>query len=157
MQVYRLAWKGYRSRMWDGQGAKRIGGRWTSRGHLVVYCASSMALAQLEWLVHFENPGTDTPDLVVSHADIADEFPQHVIEASSLPRGWDRQSPYLPQTRGIGDRWCRAQKTVVLRVPSAVSKSDWNYLLNPAHPDFVHIRRSRPRLFRFDTRLFHGR
>ena len=36
----------------DGEGARLVGGRWTSRGRAVVYMAESVALAVLENLVH---------------------------------------------------------------------------------------------------------
>lgn len=36
----------------DGEGARRVGGRWNSPGRAVVYMADSVALAVLENLVH---------------------------------------------------------------------------------------------------------
>jgi RES domain-containing protein len=42
----------------------------------------------------------------------------------------------------------------VLKVPSAVIEHEWNYVLNPLHPDFSKIRWDAPRKFAFDPRLF---
>ena len=39
-----------------GDGAKKFGGRWNHEGLAVVYCSSSLALAQLETLVHLNGP-----------------------------------------------------------------------------------------------------
>ena len=36
----------------DGEGARRVGGRWNSPGRCVVYMAQSVSLAVLENLVH---------------------------------------------------------------------------------------------------------
>ena len=55
-----------------------------------------------------------------------------------LPPGW-RQ---LPATRGtaiFGDEWINSARSVGMRVPSAVVPGEWNYLLNPAHPDFSKL------------------
>jgi RES domain-containing protein len=38
-------------------------------------------------------------------------------------------------------------------VPSAVIPQELNYLLNPLHPDFKHIRVRNPEAFRFDPRV----
>jgi hypothetical protein len=45
----------------------------------------------------------------------------------------------------------------VLRVRSAVIADEFNFLLNPEHPDFKKIVGEQPVPFVFDGRLFHGR
>jgi RES domain-containing protein len=37
--------------------------------------------------------------------------------------------------------------------PSVVIEHEWNYLLNPGHPDFSNITWDRPTPFSFDPRL----
>jgi hypothetical protein len=49
-RVYRVC-RAIHARL-DGEGAKRVGGRWNSPGHPVVYMAQSISLAVLENLVH---------------------------------------------------------------------------------------------------------
>ncbi|MEI7837288.1 MAG: RES family NAD+ phosphorylase [Planctomycetota bacterium] len=39
----------------------------------------------------------------------------------------------------IGDAWLAGATSAVLQVASALVPMDWNYLLNPAHPDFRRI------------------
>jgi len=34
---------------------------------------------------------------------------------------------------------------------------EWNYLLNPSHPDFRKLRTSRPKPFNFDQRIARSR
>lgn len=41
----------------------------------------------------------------------------------------------------------------VLRLPSAVIPEEYNYLLNPNHPDFNRLCLSEPKPFSFDPRL----
>jgi RES domain-containing protein len=41
----------------------------------------------------------------------------------------------------------------VLKLPSAVVPSEFNYLLNPAHPDFGRISIGKPQVFKADPRL----
>src|SRR5205807_7058500 len=47
--------------------------------------------------------------------------------------------------------------TAVLQVPSAVVVEEWNFLLNPAHPDFRRFQLSPPRPYSFDRRLARTR
>jgi RES domain-containing protein len=44
-------------------------------------------------------------------------------------------------------------RSAVLKLPSAVVPEEFNYLLNPAHPDFGKIRIAKPRAFKADPRL----
>jgi RES domain-containing protein len=55
----------------------------------------------------------------------------------------------------IGDEWVRAGKSVALAVPSVLSASEMNFLLNPKHHDFKKIKISRPVEYRFDPRLLN--
>ena len=59
------------------------------------------------------------------------------------------------QTMQIGDEWVRAGKSVALAVPSVLSASEMNFLLNPKHPDFKKIKISQPVDYRFDSRLLN--
>jgi RES domain-containing protein len=70
----------------------------------------------------------------------------------SLPEDW-RRLPAPPSTRELGSRWVAEARSVVLRVPSAVVDGEFNYLLNPRHPDFAQLEFAAPRPFSFDSRL----
>jgi RES domain-containing protein len=53
-----------------------------------------------------------------------------------------------------GDAWVASGASAVLRVPSAiVAAAEWNYLLNPAHPDLPKVKVGKAVSFRFDRRL----
>lgn len=53
----------------------------------------------------------------------------------------------------MGDEWVVQQRSMILTVPSVIL-GEWNYVLNPAHPDFQRITLAEPVPFRFDIRLF---
>ncbi len=55
----------------------------------------------------------------------------------------------------IGDDWVRRGKSVALAVPSMLSTSEMNFLLNPKHFDFKKIKISEPIQYRFDPRLLN--
>jgi RES domain-containing protein len=142
----------FASAAFNGIGPARGGGRWNSRGVHVAYAASSRSLAELEILVHIDR--TRAPnDYVFVEADV----PNNAIETvkiEGLPADW-RTMPPPPDLRVIGDAWVRAQRSLALRVPSAVIPEEFNLLVNPAHPRFPELRiigRSEPVVF--DARLF---
>jgi RES domain-containing protein len=52
------AWRIYkpkhRASAFTGEGARRFGGRWNSKGVPLIYTSSSISLASLEMLVHLQ-------------------------------------------------------------------------------------------------------
>jgi RES domain-containing protein len=66
----------------DGEGAKRVGGRWNSPGRAVVYMAETVSLAVLENLVHMTKQ-----DFPTGYILLAAVVPEHlrVLRAEDLP------------------------------------------------------------------------
>lgn len=134
----------------DGEGARRFGGRWSSPGTAVVYTASSQSLAALELLVHLQ-----ASQILDSYSVIPVTFEEHLIEVAelgALPADW-RQSPVPITVQAIGDQWVEEQRSVVLRVPSVIIPVERNFLLNPAHRDFAVVTVGAASSFQFDPRL----
>lgn len=77
----------------------------------------------------------------------------HDADMAELPRHWgDEDAP--PELAAYGDAWCFSQSSIALRVPSALSPVEYNFLLNPEHPDLYRIvQRAEVIPFRFDSRL----
>jgi RES domain-containing protein len=50
-------------------------------------------------------------------------------------------------------RWLTDMKSAVLKVPSAISEAEWNFLLNPAHADFQKLRIGNAIPFMMDPRV----
>jgi RES domain-containing protein len=78
------------------------------------------------------------------------------ISADSLPANWFAADP-PPQLQRVGGEWLERGETAVLKVPSAIITEEWNYLLNPLHPDFGKVRLTTPRPFSFDHRVARSR
>ena len=134
----------------DGEGARRYGGRWNSRGTPVVYTAQSQSLAVLEMLVHLDNA-----DLLLNYIFYPVTIPDSLIDSvadASLPQEW-QYDPALPRLREIGDAWVASGASAVLRVPSSVVPSEYNYLLNPKHGEFGKMKVGSAVGYRFDPRL----
>lgn len=153
LNAYRLVKNRYRASAWSGEGARRYGGRWNLVGDSVIYFSESLALATLEVLVHLPR-NIKLPAYSFIHV----QFKGSLIEAISekeLPRSW-----YLEKNQhklqAIGSTWLREERSVVLRVPSAIVRQEFNYLINPLHRDFKHIDMMGLLPFKLDERFLLG-
>jgi RES domain-containing protein len=133
-----------------GEGAKLYGGRWNSPGHLVVYAAESRALALAEILVHLESASV-LPRYVVFEVEM-DEAYITGLELRDLPKNWRAESA-PKRLQALGDDWLKSNRSAVLRVPSVIVSGEFNYLLNPLHPDYSKLRVHSPERFSIDKRL----
>ncbi|MEZ0541170.1 RES family NAD+ phosphorylase [Fibrella arboris] len=147
MEVYRITLaKWANSLVASGRAA-----RWNSADRFVIYTASSRALACLENVVHRTGRGLQA-DFRTICINVPDTLPIQAIELGTLPPNWDdyEQYSYCQQQ---GDAWLVARQSAILRVPSAIVPAEYNYLLNPQHPDFAFIEIKAVEPFRFDSRL----
>ena len=151
MQVYRLVRKKYANPL-SGEGASRSGNRWNSKGIALIYCADSRALAMAEVAVHL-SLGLLPKDYEMVELEIPSRVRIRTLALEILPEGWN-SFPLLLQTEQLGDEFVVAAESCVLQVPSAVVPGDFNYLLNPAHPDFEGIQIKSRVDFPFDPRFF---
>lgn len=151
MLVYRLCKAKYADSAFDGDGARRYGGRWNPVGTAVVYCSGSLSLATLEALTAFGR--TEAPsDYVSIEVEIPRDVTIETVELERLPKNW-REYPSPETLAEIGQEWAESGQSAVLAVPSAVTPSEWNYLLSPAHRDGKKLKFSDPEPFAFDLRL----
>src|SRR4051812_40788680 len=100
MRAFRLCRASYPA--YDGEGARRVGGRWNSRGTRVLYMSENRSLAVLEILVHLS---ASVPDkFVVGSGEIPDDATVEVVDESRLPYDWATLDPReQDKTRRIGD------------------------------------------------------
>ena len=134
----------------DGRGAERYPGRWNLTGVRVAYAAESRSLAALETLV---NAGEREVLTAADWVAIPVEFDRaQVYVPARFPSDW-RLVPAPESTRKLGSDWAARKELPVMRVPSAVTLGEFNYVLNPLHPDFGTLRIGKPEPFKFDTRV----
>jgi RES domain-containing protein len=134
----------------NGEGARVEGGRWNSPGTPIVYTSQSAALAALEMLVHLGRAS-----VLHAYVLIPCTFDAGLVarlDRKRLPQNW-RSYPAPYELQLIGDEWSKSATSAVLEVPSAVIETESNYLLNPRHREFQHIRVMDPQPFEFDARL----
>jgi RES domain-containing protein len=151
MKVWRIFPQRFRETAFTGVGGLYAARRWNHQGTSMVYCATSRALAALEFFVNLE-PNEAPDDLLLAEAEIPGELVEQ-LDLGLLPADW-RELNNLT-CRDLGSGWAMSGRSVALQVPSVVVEGDWNVLLNPRHTDFGKVRLSAPKPFHFDARMFH--
>lgn len=149
-KAYRIVKARYAGNAFDGEGARMQGGRWSSIGTRTVYTAGSLSLAVLEILVHLQQT-----QILSSYVVFELDFPERLVQNQdhdSLPADW-RSSPAPVSTKQIGDTWIKKSSSALLKVPSVIVPSEYNFLINPAHSDFSGISIGDPMPLDVDPRL----
>jgi RES domain-containing protein len=149
--VYRLLRKPFADMPFDGEGSYRYGGRWSHPGIRMVYTAEHLSLAMIEYLAHL-NPDRPPADLMLAQAEIPDDISSIRYKAEDLPADW-RRYPAPEKLASLGSEFVADGKSAILIVPSVLATVEYNWLLNPAHPDFHRIRVLPTEPFQYDPRL----
>jgi len=140
-EIFRIHSPAYE--VFDTTGTALFEGRWHTRGTRLIYTAQHISLAALEILIHAG--GRKFPPKVLSRI--------HLPAKISIEQAGPQRT--FAASQRFGDEWIEQQRSAVLRVPSvAVDGLEFNYLLNPVHPDFHHITHAAPVRFPFDDRFF---
>jgi RES domain-containing protein len=131
MLVYRVSKTKYAGDL-KGEGARLFGGRWNNKMIACLYTSESKALAVLEYTVN-----VNIDDIPRSLSIITIEIPDRpitILDEADLPGDW-KYSPAPSSTKDFGSKLLLAAAEPVIRIPSAVIPSEFNYILNPLHPD----------------------
>jgi RES domain-containing protein len=152
MRIWRLCRAPYAAEAFSGEGARRFGGRWNSRGVPMVYASTSLALAAIELFIHLE-PGQAPDDLVSLSALLPAGEPGSSLQSAELPPAWWSDSA-LEATRSLGDGWIEGASSLALLVPSVPIRQEWNVLINPLHPLMRELQIDPHEPFVFDARMF---
>ncbi len=134
----------------SGEGARRGGGRWNSKGVRIVYTSESLSLATLEVMVHSAFYRA-LNNFICIPMDFDPGLSQSMT-LENLPDHW-MMDPIPQSIKDMGDRWAQNQQSVILKVPSAIIPTEHNYLINPSHPDFKKVVIHSPQKFPSDPRL----
>lgn len=148
MKLYRFGKQPYIQDL-SGQGGLYHDGRWHRKGTQILYTAEHLSLAKLETLAN-------SPILPVGYYALTLEVPDNAsvqrVIVSELPIGW-AGLPYPPELAAISENWIREGEFWLLRVPSAHSPTEYNYLLNPLHPEHQQLHSVSLEPHPFDRRL----
>lgn len=151
MLVFRLVKQQY-SKVLSGKGAAIFGERWNSKGLELIYTVENRSLAMAEVAVHFSLATMPSSYNMLS-IFIPDNLTIKEIKTIELPDDWNT-FPHAKSTQNIGDSFILENKFVALKVPSVVTKGDFNILINPHHKDFKKIKIKSSEPFLFDRRIF---
>lgn len=151
MEVYRLTREKFAGEL-SGKGAALKGARWNSVGVELIYTAANRSLAMAEVAVHF-SLATIPEDYLMMTIFIPDNVSVKKMNVSDLPDDWNI-FPHPSSTQSIGDRFVVENKFCVLQIPSSVTAGDYNFLINPKHPEFTRIKIIDKVKFPFDKRIF---
>ena len=150
MIVFRIAKEKFIGDL-SGIGASLYGGRWNKKGTLVVYTASSRALATVEFIVHL--PHALMPcNLKICSISIPDDIQAETIKPKELPENW-KSVPAPFKLAEIGSLWIKQCSSLILKVPSAIVEDEYNILINAAHKDIKNISIIETKNYIFDRRL----
>jgi len=153
MKVFRVERKKYLTTTLKGIGAALTEGyRWNSLNTYLVYTAESRALATLEVSVHLDLSEDLPADRHYVEIEIPDNIQILELKSEDLPDGWNSKPPVL-ETQYIGDDFVRGNDAAVLKVPSCIIHQEFNYLINPNHPDSTEIKVVSTTPFQFDHRF----
>ena len=151
MEAFRLSREKFAEPL-SGIGAASKGARWNSVGIELIYAASNRSLAMAEVAVHL-TLATLPADYVMVTFHIPDDISLQKLNVADLPADWNI-FPHPPSTQGIGDKFVSENRYCVLQIPSAVTRGDYNLLINPYHADFKRIKIIAKDKFPFDKRIF---
>jgi RES domain-containing protein/uncharacterized RDD family membrane protein YckC len=135
MKLFRLQNRKYA--IDNSEGAALFGGRWNNIGTPVIYASEKQSLAVLEVIAHL---GAIPENYQFIQIECPDAFSSaEVVDAAALPLNWQEESSGYEMTAAFGTRWAQERRTVILKVPSAIISQEYNFVINPAHPDFANL------------------
>ena len=147
MMVYRITTEEWcRSLQASGNAA-----RWNARGRFVIYTAGSRSLACLENLVHRSGEWQGKMYKVML-IEFNDNIKIDSIEVDDLKKNWERIDNFS-YCLAKASNWLNEGTSAILKVPSVIIKEEFNYLINPQHPDFKLIKLTGVEDFNFDQRF----
>lgn len=140
MIVYRIGPKQYNnvSNCLSGLGGMVAEGRWHYAGAPIVYTASTRSLGMLERLVN-DSQEILKENLSVVLIQIPDTLKVLRLVEGELPTGWNAY-PYAADTQSLGSDFLMNGDSAVLQVPSSLCPQEYNFIINPQHPDARKIK-----------------
>jgi RES domain-containing protein len=152
MLVFRIARDIYATQLM----ASGIANRWNLDQQFVLYTGASRSLATLELMVHRAgiNPAFQYKMMAISVSDEANLF--QTININDLPPHWRTIQAYSDLQK-IGNEWYVSKASLVLKVPSVIIPSEFNYIINMRHSLFEeYVKLEQIENFYWDERLIQN-
>lgn len=121
-KAYRIVQAIHARHAFSGEYAARFPKRWNPPGAPVVYLAQHVSLALLEVLV--SRPTTR------HFAYFELTLPEIFYDPPELPCDWNQLYPHPRSTQDLARTWLENYPETILRVPSVVIPSEYNFVLN---------------------------
>jgi RES domain-containing protein len=134
MLVYRITPKKFARSLH----APGLAGRWNGAGRKVIYTAESIPLAFMENMIRRKGLGFHD-QFVIMLIDVPDRLALTKVDASDLPPKWRSYTDYSI-CQEVGNKWYDSGLTPILKVPSAILPTNFNFVLNATHRDFALIK-----------------
>lgn len=119
----------------------KYGQRWNHIGIPALYTSQTMDLSRNEV---FHGPaGKKVPsDYIIMHIDIPDSLEVLYVTPEDLKNeGIDwKAKDHQPPTQDFGSKLLLKFKFPVIALPSVVDESQYNFIINPGHPDSSQIK-----------------
>lgn len=147
MIVYRLTSGKYAHDL-SGEGAKLFGGRWNPAGIAALYTSEFISLSILEILARAKQ--STIPETYTLLSIQIPDTSIVAIELQKLTPGWQHHFEY---TRWVGEEFLKINKTLILKIPSAIVPQEHNFMINPLHQNFKKVKILDSELLALDKRL----
>jgi RES domain-containing protein len=134
MLVYRISPKRFSTSLH----VPAVAGRWNGAGRKVLYAAESIPLAFMENMIRRKGLGFND-DYGIMIIEVPDTLTIMEVDVKTLAPGW-RDFVNYSICQAIGNDWYDRSLTPVLKVPSAVLTTNFNYVINTLHPDFNQVK-----------------
>jgi len=153
MLLYRISKSEFAQDL-NGTGAALYGGRWNPKGFSMLYTASSISLAVLEYMAHNFHL-IQSMELTLCIIKISEDIHIEQVNAADLPNEWNKPMKSMRFTQGLGAEFLKAKRASALKVPSAIIPNEFNVLLNPNHLEHKKTKvHETINSFKLDERLF---
>jgi RES domain-containing protein len=149
MEVFHIGTKKFASQL-TGEGAKLHGGRWNSIGTACLYTAESISLCVLEYAANVSLHQMPASLCITAYSLPEKSWKEFSLD--ELPKNW-QEIPSPVETQEWGSTKLQAADFLALKLPSVIIPSEYNYILNPLHPDFKKVRIKEILPFTFDSRI----
>ena len=151
--TYRIQKSKHNTSILSGEGASISPGRWNMLGTPMVYTSPTPSLCILELRVHMDQ---SLLPLLPPHSLITMTIPDNCITEiprAQLPADWNAVPATLSSQSFLTPHF-ESNSSLGFKLPSVVSPSEYNIVLNPNHPDIDKVTILDIVPFAFDYRLF---